>query len=74
MSSTPKIRKCFCTNRRTMERHRLDGFNKSNYETIDKSLRKRFKKHKIYEPDDLPSKVDLRRWMPTVKDQGDLAS
>ncbi|CAF2099792.1 unnamed protein product [Rotaria magnacalcarata] len=74
MSSTPKIRKCFCTNRRTMERHRLDGFNKSNYETIHKSLRKRFKKHKIYEPDDLPSKVDLRRWMPTVKDQGDLAS
>ncbi|CAF1947150.1 unnamed protein product [Rotaria magnacalcarata] len=69
-----QTKKIFLTDRRTMERRRVDGLKKSDYKPEDKSLRRHFAKHVCYSRTELPPKVDLRPWMTSVKDQGKLGS
>ena len=57
-----------------MKRHCIGGHKKATHKSSHKSLRKDFKKHAIYRPDELPPKVDLRKWMTAVEDQSDVNS
>ncbi|CAF3295645.1 unnamed protein product [Rotaria sp. Silwood2] len=69
-----QIKKAFLVDRRTMDRHRVDGLKKSKYKSTDKSLRKHFTKGVMYGTKELPPKVDLRPWMTTVEQQKNLGS
>jgi hypothetical protein len=70
-----QTKKMFMVNRKTMERHSINGLKKSKHKSKHKSLRKKFAHHIVYHrPDELPPKVDLRPWMSPVEDQAELNS
>lgn len=69
-----QIKKTFAINHRTMKKYRIDGLQKSNYKSKDKTMRTHFSKRIMYTSAQLPPKVDLRPWMAPVQNQRKLAS
>ena len=69
-----QTRKLFLINHKTMKRYCVRGLKSSTEKSTHKSLRKKFTRHTIYRPDELPPKIDLRSWMTPVEDQSDINS
>ncbi|CAF1492949.1 unnamed protein product [Adineta steineri] len=68
------IKKTFLFSQKTNKRFRLNGIKESSQLPEKASLRKDFSNHIIYQPSQLPPKVDLRPWMTKVEDQSDANS
>jgi hypothetical protein len=69
-----QTKKLFLVNRDNMKRYCIDGLKTSKQKSTHKSLRKKFTRHVLYRPDNLPPKVDMRPWMTPVENQSDLNS
>ena len=67
-----QTRKLFLVNHKIGKRRCVGGRLISDRRSDHKSLRKDFKRHIVYRPDELPPKVDLRRWMTPVEDQSSI--
>jgi hypothetical protein len=61
-------------NKTTNERHRLNGDIDAGRKPVDESLSRDFTEHIVYDPSELPPKVDPRRWMTKVEHQEELQS
>ncbi|CAF3603272.1 unnamed protein product [Rotaria sp. Silwood1] len=68
------IKKVYLYDQTTKERYRLNGDIDIGRKPAKESLSHDFTEHIIYDPSELPPKVDLRPWMTKVEFQSDINS